>query len=240
MSQGLRSHSRAGAAAELRSIASECREGCAEAIPRDSGAFSLIEVIAAVAVFAIGMIAVLGLFIPVTKSVATVTDVEIAARVADAVRAQLEAMSFADAAALIQLPADVQAKDADPRYSLADTAKSSRVIFATVGGEAAYFDANATPPNWYAVDHSRSPPRKRVVPNADKFFEIDLIRNETLSPVVDGAQPVVIAYIMRVRWPAYVRTSPSAAAQTGQTTGGAVGFDQSRKQMMYFTGAIRR
>lgn len=207
---------------------------------RAGRAFSLIEVVAAVAIFAIGMVAVLGLFTPVTKSVAMVTDAEVAARVADAVRARLETMPFPAAAGLIQLPADVQAKDADPRYSLADPTKASRVLFGTLAGDVAFYDAEATPPNWYRTDHSRTPPRAVVLPNAERYFEIDLTRNEAISPVTENALPSMIAYTMRVRWPAFVRTSPSAAVQAGQTSGGAVAFDQSRKQMLFFTGAIRR
>lgn len=196
-------------------------------------AFSLIEVIAAVAIFAIGMVAVLGLFTPVTKSVSTVTDAEAAARVADAVRARLEAMPFAQAAALVQLPAEIQAKDADPRYNLTDTTKAARVIFGKLNGEVGIFDGAESRPTWR--DSANRP-----VANADKYFEIDLIRNETLSPATEGALPAVIAYTMRVRWPAFVRTSPSAAVQSGQGSPGAVPFDQSRKQMLFFTGAIRR
>jgi prepilin-type N-terminal cleavage/methylation domain-containing protein len=203
-------------------------------------AFSLIEVIAAVAIFAIGMIAVLGLFTPVTKSVATVTDAEAAARVADAVRAQLEAMPFAQAAALIQLPADVQKNDANPGYNPADGAENPHVLFGTLAGEVGVYDGKATPPNWHRINHAVSPPRLVALPNRDKYFEIDLIRNEALSPAEDPL-PVVIAYTMRVRWPAFVRTSPTAAKQAGQSAaGGSVPFDQSRKQVLFFTGAIRR
>ena len=56
------------------------------AVGRRRAAFSLIEVIAAVVIFAVGMISVLGLYGPLTKSVAAVSDTDAAARVADAVR----------------------------------------------------------------------------------------------------------------------------------------------------------
>src|SRR5262245_11752658 len=78
---------------------------CRHAVAR--AAFSLIEVVAAVAVFALGMVAVIGLFAPVTKSVSASGDAEAAARVADAVRARLGALPFDTALALIQAPADV-------------------------------------------------------------------------------------------------------------------------------------
>src|SRR5688572_23291776 len=71
----------------------ERRRGVFARKPRGAiHAFSLIEVIAAVAIFAIGMVAVLGLFAPVTKSVAGVSEAESAARVSDALRARLQAL----------------------------------------------------------------------------------------------------------------------------------------------------
>lgn len=206
-----------------------------------SQGFSLIEVVAAIAVFALGMVALLGLFTPVTKSVAAVGDAEAAARVADAVRARLHAMPFEAAAALIQAPANLQKKSADPAYNPNDGSRNPQVIFGTLGGEAAFYDRDATRPNWYRTDYTRSPPRPLAVPNADKYFEIDLIRNETLSPAGADALAAVIAFNIRVRWPAFVRTSPTAAVQSGQRpAGGAVPFDHSRKQVLFFTGAIRR
>ena len=80
-------------------------------------AFSLIEVIAAVVIFGIGMIAVLGMFAPVTKSVSSVGEAEAAARVADAVRARLQALSFTTALTLVQEVADVRRKDGDGGYN---------------------------------------------------------------------------------------------------------------------------
>lgn len=192
------------------------------------------------AIFAIGMIAVLGLFTAVTRSVSAVTDAEIAARVADAVRARLEAMPFAEAAALIQLPADVQANDANPRYNPASGAQNPRVLFGSLTGEVANYDTGASPRNWYTMNFAASPPRRVVLQNRDRFFEIDLIRNETLAPVTQSPS-AVIAYTMRVRWPAFVRMNPTAARQEGQGgVGGAVPFDHGRKQVLYFNGAIRR
>lgn len=61
---------------------------------RKRAGFSLIEVIAAVVIFGIGMLAVAGLYAPVTRAVGGVADAEAAARVADAVRARLRAVPF--------------------------------------------------------------------------------------------------------------------------------------------------
>ena len=187
------------------------------------------------------MLAVLGLFTPITKSVANVAEAESASRVADAVRARLNALPFAQAAALIKDPALVQANDASGAYNPNDGTTNPTVIFGRLSGEVAFYDAEATPPTWY--EHSTGTPR--ALADADKFFEIDLIRNEALSPRgendANDATAAMIAYNIRVRWPAFVRTSPTTAVQFGQNpAGGPVPFDHGKKQVLFFTGALMR
>ena len=205
--------------------------------PRWSG-FSLIEVIAAVVIFSIGMIAVLGLYAPVTKSVSTVGEAEAAARVADAVRARLQALPFDQALALIQSTAEVRKKDGDGTYNPNDGTKYPAVIFGKLSGDIGIYDAGEGRKSWY----DSTVPTSRVVANADKFFEIDLIRNDRLSPQTSDATTAMVAYTMRVRWPAFMAASSGAAVQVGANPagGGAVPFDHSKKQVLFFTGAIRR
>lgn len=204
-------------------------------VPRGAAAFSLIEVVAAIAIFAIGMVAVLGLFAPVTKSVSANRDAESAARVADAVRARMGTLPFATALALIQASADIQKHDADPAYNPND-GKHPAVLFARLNGEVGVYDATAK--NWLDA----SLPTPRAFSDLDKFFEVDLIRNETLSPVVDESltPSALIAYNIRVRWPVFQQTAPGTATQVGAAPGTQVPFDQSRKQVLFFTGSISR
>jgi hypothetical protein len=197
----------------------------------------LIEVIAAVVIFGIGMIAVLGLFAPITKSISTVADAEAAARVADAVRARLQALPFDRALLLVQDAADVRRKDADGSYNPNDGAKNAAVIFGKLSGDVGIYDAQGSPKTWY----DSSVPTPRPVADAEKFFEIDLIRNEALSPKADDATTPVIAFTVRVRWPAFVLTSATTAVQNGQSsTGGPVPFDHGRKQVLFFSGTLLR
>lgn len=204
---------------------------------RDAG-FSLIEVIAAVVIFAIGMVAVLGLFAPVTKSVASVADADAAARVADAVRARLQALPFDRALNLIQEVAEVRKKDADGAYNPNDGTKYPAVIFGKLSGDVGIYDAAEGRKAWM----DSSVPTPLVVRDADKFFEIDLIRNETLSPKEVDATAAMVAFTMRVRWPAFMAASSGAAVQVGANPGGGgpVPFDHGRKQVMFFTGSISR
>ena len=205
---------------------------------RAARGFSLIEVIAAVVIFSIGMVAVLGLYAPVTKSISTVSDSEAAARVADAVRARLQALTFDQALALIQETAAVRKKDGDGAYNPNDGVKYPAVMFGKLSGDVGIYDAGEGRKAWY----DSNVPTPRVVANADKFFEIDLIRNDQLSPQASDATAAVVAYTMRVRWPAFMASSSGAAVQVGANPsgGGAVPYDHSKKQVLFFTGAIRR
>ncbi len=235
MNRSLQPLKRQTAGSELRSASIVLRRESPASSLRRRRAFSLLEVVAAVAIFTIGMVAVLGLFAPVTKSVATVTDAETAARVADAIRSRLKLLPFGTAAALVQDVATVRAKDADGRYDPNDGTKYPAVIFGKLNGEVGIYDPADDRKNWRdSVD--------RVVPNAEKFFEIDLIRNETLSPKANDATAAMIVFNVRVRWPAFQASSSGAAVQVGANPGGGgpVPFDHSKKQVLFFTGYIAR
>lgn len=208
---------------------------------RGPAGFSLIEVIAAVVIFAIGMISVLGLYGPLTKSVAAVGETDAAARVADAVRSRLRMLPFEQALALVQDPSAVARKDADGAYNPNDGARYPAVMFARADGEVGIYDAAQNRRAWFTSTGAR-------LLDADKAFELDLVRNEALSPkpVADAATGVTpaelhVAYTLRVRWPAFVQTAPGVAVQGGQnTSGGPVPFDHGRKGVVYFPGVISR
>lgn len=204
--------------------------------------FSLIEVIAAVGIFAIGMVGVLALFAPVTKSVVNVGEVEAAARAADAVRARLLAMPFDSARALVQDPAAIRTKDADPAYNPNNGARYPGVLFGKLNGEIGVYRAAAQggAAGWY-TGNTTGATNPTPMPDADKFFEIDLIRNVNLTPATADDTAPLVAYTIRVRWPAF-RPVPGAttAVQIGAGSGGAVTIDNSKKQVMFFAGALSR
>ena len=202
-------------------------------------AFSLIEVIAAVVIFSIGMVAMLGLFAPVTKSVANVTDAEAAARAADSVRARLQALGFDRSLALVQEVSEVRKKDADGNYNPNDGTKYPAVIFGKLSGDVGIYNGATTASRfWY----DSSVPNPQPVQNADKFFEIDLIRNDTLSPKANDPTAALVAFNIRVRWPAFLPSSNGVAVQVGANPagGGSVPYDHGKKQVLFFTGSILR
>ena len=200
-------------------------------------AFSLIEVVAAVGIFAIGMVAVLALFAPVTKSISNNSDAEAAARAADNVRARLQAMPFDEAAKLIQDVAAVRRNDALGTYN-PNSGGNPAVIFGKLSGDIGLYGGAGSAKGWY----DSSVPKPNLVADADKFFEIDLIRNDTLSPKAGDATAAMIAFNLRVRSPAFQPAASGPAVQVGAnlTGGGPVPYDQSKKQVLFFTGSISR
>lgn len=211
-------------------------------------AFSLIEVVAAVGIFAVGVVAVIGLLAPVLKSVASASEAEAAARVAGAVLARLQTMPFATAATYLQDAATVQKNDLDPTYNPNDGIKHPLVLFGKLNGEVGTYDTTQSPKTWYYPDFTAVDPRTSFAPvprpmnDADKFFEIELIRNDTLSPKGSDDMAPMLAFSMRVRWPSFVAASSGAAVQVGASPGtaGPVPFDQSKKQVLFFSGSITR
>lgn len=205
---------------------------------RHCRAFSLLEVVAAVGIFAIGMVAVIGLFAPVAKSVGNTADAEAAANVADLLRGRLQGMGISAAALLLKNSTakshELVDADAKPDY---DITKDAQLLFASRDGTkiGGYAD-----PIW--ID-----PATRQPSDVDKFFEIALMRNETLSPLVaDTATPppLVLAYTARIRWQAFVPdatpTNQRHALPLGFNPSGTVRFDHSQKQSLFLAGTVTR
>ena len=219
--------------------------------PTKARAFTLLEVVVAVGIFAIGMVAVVGLFVPIARSVGNSADAEAATNVSELLRTELTrrvatAHSFAPVAALLKVSstsangrAGHQLTDADnnPNAAANDPRTDSKLLFASRDGSkiGGYAD-----PVWGATD-------------IDKFFEIALVRNETLSPLADPTvdPPVnpdesaaVLAYVARIRWPAFtVDATPSnqkRALPAGYNPSGAVRFDNSMKQVLFSAGTVSR
>jgi hypothetical protein len=204
----------------------------------------LLEVVVAVSVFAIGMLAVVGLFTPVARSVTLSSDAEAAARVADALRVKLQAMPPASVLALLKNSTGTRhaLTDADNRSDY-NPAADAQILFANrdaskIGG---YND-----PIWLEPVTGRNS-------DAEKYFEIALIRNEALTPLPaapsDDATPpppnsddtaFLIAYVARLRAPAFVRDGASGSIQVGSNPAGPVRFDHSAKQVFFFSGSITR
>lgn len=210
-------------------------------------AFSLLEVVVAVGIFAVGMLAVVGLFTPVAKSVVSTTDAAVAAQVADALRTKLQTMPAADVIALLKnangASHELTAEDARPDYN---PTTDSKVLFANRDGSKI---GGYTDPVWGTRTATFNPDR-------EKYFEIALVRNETLTPrtlppVGETTEPTeppadpdasafLIAFTARLRWPMFIPDGVSGAIQVGSNTSNTVRFDHGQKQVMFFTGSVTR
>lgn len=204
-------------------------------------AFSLIEVVVAIGIFAIGMTAVIALFAPVARNVTSSADAESAARVADALRLKIQSLPFATVAGLFKESTGTghQLADSDAKSDY-DITRDPQLLFASRDGSKVGVYADAV---WLDPVTRRNSDR-------EKFFEIALIRNETISPkattttAADGTsvstQPdstaAVLAYTARLRWPAFL----GDGTQFGANPTASVRFDHSRKQVLYFAGSVTR
>lgn len=206
-------------------------------------AFSLLEVVVAVGIFAAGMLGVVALFTPVARSVSDTSDAEAAARMADALRLRLQEIPFLEVAALLKNSNGARhaLTDADARADYNPTT-DAQILFASRDGSRIGRYADAI---WRDPATSRNSDR-------DKFFEIALIRNETLSPLAppvtedEAAAPnpdesaFLLAYTARVRWPAFIKDGAAGAVQVGSNPAALVRFDHSSKQVLFFTGSVTR
>lgn len=207
-------------------------------------AFTLLEVVVAVGIFAAGMVAVMALFAPVARSVTDVSDSEAAASLAGVIGDLLQrrvaaAGTFAPVATLLKVSngrGGHQLTDADenPEASGSDPRLDSQLLFASRDGTRIGTYSDAVWGTGGAADD-------RV-----KFFEIALVRNETLSPndpAADAAS-IVLAYTARIRWPAFVPdeapTNPRRALPAGFNTAATVRFDHSQQRVLVISGAVRR
>ena len=208
-------------------------------------AFSLIEVVVAVGIFAIGMVAVIGLFAPVARNVGSSSDAEAATRVAEALRLKLQSMPWDQVVTRLKnsTATSHELTLSDGRIDY-DVTRDTQLLFASRDGTriGAYAD-----PVWLN-------PTTRRHPDADKFFEIALIRNEAISPKAstttneDGTVTTTnpdggaafLAYTARLRWPAFVSDGGLGAIQVGSNPNATVRFDHSRKQVLHVSGAVTR
>lgn len=167
--------------------------------PRSS-AFSLVEVVVAVGIFAIAIISIIGLLVPINRSVADVRDSDDASRLATVLQERLQSevdrLKTANSATYWSTFAGYFG--ATPLYASRDGSKLA------LGNSTVWGTANAT-----------------FNPDADKFFKVELIRNTTLSPdPTTDATSGFLAFTIKLTWPVYSFTPPGgtsvAASESSQ------------------------
>lgn len=161
-----------------------------------SRAFSLVEVVVAVGIFALAVVTVIGLLVPITQSVADVRDTDDATRVVSTIQAELQRLPFLGAQSIqnaLKFASDVAADDSNATY---DPSADNSILFASRGGDkVGFYNASSV----WDPDSSLSSTEE----DALKFFEIVLIRNEAISRPVDDNEAGYLAFTLRLRWPAF-------------------------------------
>ncbi len=157
--------------------------------PAKEKAFSLIEVVVAVGIFAIAIISVIGLLVPISNSVVDVRDGDYAARLVTLAQSQIQALGF---------------------NSLAGTngyldKPPTAGIYASMDGSKLGLGDNKT---LWGED-----PVTKAVNRKDQFFKIELTRNTNLSGA-DGSKDSeagFLAFNMKVTWTVYNQNGKEVA-----------------------------
>lgn len=178
-------------------------------------AFSLVEVVVAVGIFALAIVGVIGLLSPTTKAVGDVADSDAASRVVSIVQAELQALASTSAGwtsfttggnSILRTSTDVATFDANtnPAY-----ASLPYVFFSSKDGSIV---GPYSSTRWDGGTQADEDGRK--------FFEIILIRNwdssssTGLSNPANDATAGYLAYTIRLRWPAYLPNGVRATDNT--------------------------
>lgn len=140
-------------------------------------AFSLVEVVVALGIFAIAVISVIGLLVPINQSIADVQDSDDASRVSQAIQAELQKALFTDVQGFIS---------------------GNTILYASRTGDIVATDTDAK----WDVDGAGG---VTLEEHALKFFEIELEPNEILSPggTTAAYNGGYLAFTIQMRWPGY-------------------------------------
>ncbi|EIP99895.1 prepilin-type N-terminal cleavage/methylation domain-containing protein [Opitutaceae bacterium TAV1] len=153
--------------------------------------FSLVEVVVAVGIFAIAVVSVLGLLVPITQSVSDVRDTDNATRVAGIVQAELQRLGFSVVEANLwpNVPND-------STFDPTDTGTPPLAFFASRNGDkVGIYEGSGV---WKLTSTGSE---TTAAANAQKFFEIVLLENTAITP---SSTPGFLAFTMRLRWPAFL------------------------------------
>lgn len=193
-------------------------------------AFSLVEVVIAVGVFALAVTAIVGIMSAVGKSVSDLQESEKASRLVSVVQARLQSAGFAAIQGALQTdtdiadepdvyPASAHPRDSNNPYRFYGSEDGQIVaIYPSAGNEG---DEENDP---WTLGRSGTTKADR---DGLKFFEMALVRNSSLSPTALDADSGYLAFSIRVRWPAFL---PNGDRVT----------DNSQKNVLIVPAAITR
>lgn len=186
-----------------------------KSIFRSCAAFSLIEVVVALGIFAIAIVGVLGLLSPTTGLVSETIDSGTASRLADTVNAEVERAGYDTVRGLLLLGSEL---DDDGRIV------ANRLLANRAGDVIA--------------SQNQLTGNQSLLLQADRFFEIVLVRNEVLSPntAANDSTAGFLAFSVRVTWP----TQVADGTVDEQGIPGFVVVPRADRSVFTFNAAVRR
>ena len=160
-----------------------------------SGAFSLVEVVIAMGLFALSILAIVGLLGPILDSIRESEETEIVSNLNELIRAELERIPFEDPGTGAAGP------------FIADIPGAPTHVNETVAVLYASRDLSLIAPaqnegEWR--DYLNNFPERGI---AETFFRIEL-RNSAAFPFAATGEEATRTFHIRVYWPIYRRTGP--------------------------------
>jgi len=167
--------------------------------PTDSGAFTLIEVIAAIGILAVTLVAMLGLLAATTRPAGESTDIRVAARLGENIEDELERLKAS--LGLAGLAAMVPTAGSTTPLQLVATRDGRRVLRAD----------GAAP----AAGHALNDPVQPGIANRDRYYLAEVTQQLDL-PYAPGAG--FLAVSVRVTWPYRLPMGPPTPEATAVDT----------------------
>ena len=188
--------------------------------PDDSKAFSLIEVVVALGILAVTLVAVLGLLASSTRPAGEIADVHVAARLGENIQDELERLK--DGLGLDGLAAIVPAGGSAAPLQLVATRDGRRVLRAD----------GAVP----AAGHALNEPVQPGIANRDRYYLAEVTQQLDL-PYAPAAG--FLAVSVRVTWPYRLPMGPPTPEATAVDADPAREVPANERRWAVFNFALR-
>ncbi|MBE2216391.1 MAG: prepilin-type N-terminal cleavage/methylation domain-containing protein [Opitutaceae bacterium] len=190
----------------------------------DCGGFSLIEVVVATAIFAVAIVAVVGLLSPMNQRVSDVVDSEIASRVCATIQSELE-----------RNPVDAVAEQTAPDAGTG-AARSITLVLSSDGRRGRLWEPGVGGPADNPLDDAAVP----GIAERDRFFLVTIGRADATAYAsgVSGS----LGLRAQVVWPFRIPDGPETAGQTvaaGPGADSSIEVPPNQHQVMNFFFTLR-
>lgn len=176
--------------------------------------FSLIEVVIATGIFALAIVAVIGLMGPMTKRAEDVIDSEVAARLSASIQSELERIGFTTGVSLTE-----------GAGALELVANDTGTLVRLVSGSA-------------PADRPPNDAELPGIPNRDRYFRI-LLSRQTGTLAYDPATSGALALRADVEWPYWIPEGPATPNPSSVSTDPHLEVPAPQRQRLSYFFALR-